>query len=350
LLTDHLGSVVAVLDATGAVVGEQRYRPFGQPRLTPGITQTDRGYAGQQSLSAAGLVDFNARWVDSSLGMFASPDSLIPNLFNPQALNRYGYVLNNPLRYTDPTGHMLSECGQFGEECGGPLPAYTSPTVVNVNLPAEAVDQTAQSQSPPAPEAASRVSRQGIEDPIWARLPLEQPLELQWYGNTTWARINGADWGYPDFSQGLHPGIDLIGEPGDPVFAGTYGVVVRPGGKYSPGRVDILYQADVTLLYGHITDIQVVPGQMVTPNTVIGYIDLEMEHVHVEILRQVGDQIIMTNPLPYFDQNSRDRLLEVAAGMYSQDTRINFWAAGFPEWRNQWSQPDIIRGGPAFVP
>ncbi len=44
LLTDHLGSVVAVLDASGAVVGEQRYRPFGQPRLTPGITQTDRDF------------------------------------------------------------------------------------------------------------------------------------------------------------------------------------------------------------------------------------------------------------------------------------------------------------------
>ena len=60
LLTDHLGSVVAVLDASGAVVGEQRYRPFGQPRLTPGITQTDRGFTEQQSLAAAGLQDFRA--------------------------------------------------------------------------------------------------------------------------------------------------------------------------------------------------------------------------------------------------------------------------------------------------
>ena len=110
-------------------VAKRRDRPFGQPRLTPGIPQTDRGFTGQQSLSAAGLVDFNARWVDSSLGMFASPDSLIPNLFNPQALNRYGYVQNNPLRYTDPTGHMLSECGQFGEECGGAL-APISPAPV----------------------------------------------------------------------------------------------------------------------------------------------------------------------------------------------------------------------------
>jgi len=114
LLTDHLGSVVAVLDSSGAMVGEQRYRPFGQPRLTPGIIQTDRGFTGQQSLSAAGLVDFNARWVDSSLGMFASPDSLVQYAYSPQALNRYSYVLNNPLTYSDPTGHRACE-GPNGE-------------------------------------------------------------------------------------------------------------------------------------------------------------------------------------------------------------------------------------------
>jgi len=114
LLTDHLGSVVAVLDATGAVVGEQRYRPFGQPRLTPGITQTDRGFTGQQDLSEVGLQDFNARWFDTSLGMFASSDSLIPDPFDPQGLNRYSYAFSNPLRYTDPTGHRACE-GPNGE-------------------------------------------------------------------------------------------------------------------------------------------------------------------------------------------------------------------------------------------
>ena len=91
------------------------FRPFGQPRLTPGITQTDRGFTGQESLAAAGLVNFNARWVDASLGTFSSPDSIIPNLFNPQALNRYGYVLNNPLRYTDPTGRLGDECASQRE-------------------------------------------------------------------------------------------------------------------------------------------------------------------------------------------------------------------------------------------
>ena len=108
-LTDHLGGVVAVLDGSGAMVGEQRYRPFGQPRLTPGIAQTDLGFTGQQSLPAAGLQDFNARWFNTSLGMFTSPDSLITDAFDPQGLSRYGYVFSNPLRYTDPSGHRPCE-------------------------------------------------------------------------------------------------------------------------------------------------------------------------------------------------------------------------------------------------
>jgi hypothetical protein len=41
---------------------------------------------------------------------FTQPDSIIPNLYTPQSLNRYAYVLNNPVRYNDPTGHE-SVCG-----------------------------------------------------------------------------------------------------------------------------------------------------------------------------------------------------------------------------------------------
>jgi hypothetical protein len=46
-----------------------------------------------------------ARWYDYETGRFTQPDSIIPNLYNPQSLNRYSYVLNNPVKYTDPTGH-----------------------------------------------------------------------------------------------------------------------------------------------------------------------------------------------------------------------------------------------------
>jgi hypothetical protein len=52
------------------------------------------------------------------INRFVSADTIVPGYTNPQSLNRYSYVLNNPLRYTDPTGHRA--CGD-GEEfdCNG---------------------------------------------------------------------------------------------------------------------------------------------------------------------------------------------------------------------------------------
>jgi len=45
------------------------------------------------------------RWYEPRLGRFVSADTVVPNPGNPQDLNRYAYTRNNPLRYTDPTGH-----------------------------------------------------------------------------------------------------------------------------------------------------------------------------------------------------------------------------------------------------
>jgi hypothetical protein len=55
-------------------------------------------------------------WVlyGSYLNHFSQPDTIIPDASNPQSFNRYSYVLNNPIRYNDPTGH---KCVGNGEEC-----------------------------------------------------------------------------------------------------------------------------------------------------------------------------------------------------------------------------------------
>jgi hypothetical protein len=48
---------------------------------------------------------YNARWYDPYITQFSQPDTIVPDLNNPQAWDRYAYTLNNPLRYVDPSGH-----------------------------------------------------------------------------------------------------------------------------------------------------------------------------------------------------------------------------------------------------
>jgi RHS repeat-associated protein len=68
---------------------------------------TDYGFTGQRNDSYIKLLDYVARRYDPQIGRFISPDSIVPNPGDPRDLNRYAYVRNNPLRYTDPSGHVL---------------------------------------------------------------------------------------------------------------------------------------------------------------------------------------------------------------------------------------------------
>jgi RHS repeat-associated protein len=55
-------------------------------------------------LDDTGLYYYGARYYDPTIGRFISADTIVPSSMNPQALNRYSYVYNNPLKYIDPTG------------------------------------------------------------------------------------------------------------------------------------------------------------------------------------------------------------------------------------------------------
>jgi RHS repeat-associated protein len=114
LLGDHLGSVSTVVDASGEIVSQSRYLPFGEVLWTKETSLDDNtstpawGYTGQRSLSDIGLMDYNARFYDPMLGRFTSPDSIIPDPGSVIGYNRYAYVHNNPLIYTDPSGHFIN--------------------------------------------------------------------------------------------------------------------------------------------------------------------------------------------------------------------------------------------------
>ena len=98
---DQLGSTV------GSSANEAtRYFPYGATRS--GSVNTAYQFTGQRREAAAGLYFFQSRWYDGAIGRFVQPDPLIPEPGDPQSLNRYAHVRNNPLRFTDPTG-MFSE-------------------------------------------------------------------------------------------------------------------------------------------------------------------------------------------------------------------------------------------------
>jgi RHS repeat-associated protein len=102
---DHLGSTSLTTDDQGSVVHEARYLPFGEERWVDGEGVTDFTFTGQRKETGFDLHDYNARFYSSRLGRFISPDSIVPDFANPQSLNRLSYVVNNPVKFIDPTGH-----------------------------------------------------------------------------------------------------------------------------------------------------------------------------------------------------------------------------------------------------
>jgi RHS repeat-associated protein len=112
---DYQGSIVAITDAAGAVVEKRLFDAWGAilkvqdgaGNTLAGLTVLDRGYTGHEHLESVGLINMNGRLYDPKLHRFLQPDNFVQQPENTQNYNRYAYVLNNPLKYTDPSGEML---------------------------------------------------------------------------------------------------------------------------------------------------------------------------------------------------------------------------------------------------
>ncbi len=100
---DHLAGTALVTSDNGTLLGTMKYYPYGYCRNSQGDLGTDKLFTGQR-LDDTGLYYYGARYYDPTIGRFISADPIVKSLTNPQSLNRYTYVLNNPLKYTDPSG------------------------------------------------------------------------------------------------------------------------------------------------------------------------------------------------------------------------------------------------------
>ncbi len=105
-LPDHLGSSNIVTDEQGLIVQRFEYQPYGGTSVQPASNARPHQFTGQRRDAETGFYFYQARYYDPGLGRFVSADPLVGAIADPQPLNRYSYALNNPLRYTDPTGHF----------------------------------------------------------------------------------------------------------------------------------------------------------------------------------------------------------------------------------------------------
>jgi RHS repeat-associated protein len=120
--SDHLGSASVITDQSGYIQEQYYYYPYGGQLVTSTGSDSNRyKFTGKERDTESNLDMFGARYYASTMGRFMTPDwsatpEAIPygELSNPQSLNRYSYVKNNPTTLTDPDGH----CDIDGEHHG----------------------------------------------------------------------------------------------------------------------------------------------------------------------------------------------------------------------------------------
>ena len=105
--TDHLGSILSVIGADGAKVFDASYDAWGRQTVALNTIGLQRGYTGHEMLPEFGIINMNGRLYDPLLGRFFSPDNYVQLPDFSQSYNRYSYCLNNPLKYTDPSGELF---------------------------------------------------------------------------------------------------------------------------------------------------------------------------------------------------------------------------------------------------
>jgi len=140
--TDHLGSLTHVMDG-GELEYEQSFDAWGRMRdpgtWTPYTNSAgimyymERGYTGHEHIIGYGIINMNGRLYDPVMGRMFSPDPYVVDVTSLQAYNRYSYALNNPLKYTDPSGEIVWAPILIGAAVGGLMNYISQDMKGNIN-------------------------------------------------------------------------------------------------------------------------------------------------------------------------------------------------------------------------
>jgi len=119
---DNLGSVSLITNQSGAIIEQTFFEPFGL--VEEGGTAEDKLYTGQFSDDATGQYYYGSRYYLHIRGQFGQPDPIIKSVYDPQTLNRYSYVRNNPYINIDPTGNIFLSINPFSLVLGQNTATY----------------------------------------------------------------------------------------------------------------------------------------------------------------------------------------------------------------------------------
>ncbi len=138
VITDSLGHVIQSLsfDAWGARRNATRWQSMDEALTRAGFSTfaaplnttvlshiTTCGFTGHEMLDDVGIIHMNGRIYDPKLGRFLQADPFIQAPTKSQSFNRYSYVINNPLSYTDPSGFLFGKFGKFIKKYWKPIAA-----------------------------------------------------------------------------------------------------------------------------------------------------------------------------------------------------------------------------------
>ena len=115
---DGRGSVANILDNNGTSMVEYSYNAFGETTITgTQAKKTENRYQfnSENTDSVTGLQYLRARYYDSTIGRFITKDTYEGNIYDPLTRNQYLYTNNDPVNYTDPTGHFWKELWEYGK-------------------------------------------------------------------------------------------------------------------------------------------------------------------------------------------------------------------------------------------
>jgi RHS repeat-associated protein len=262
LLQDHLGSTASILDSSGALIVNESFDAFGKRRDAndwdggcdcPSLAQiasiTRHGYTGHEMIGGAsmGLIHMNGRVQDSITGRFLSPDPIVQFPLFSQSLNRYSYVLNNPLTFTDPSGFEL-----IFPNWPGPPRTEWPPCATSIGPPCEPYDMPEYDgigYGTPFPGPQLK----GTPDPSVAPpVTTEKKEEKGWWG---WVKagVDVATDFIPVVSQvkGAYEVYKVFSDPNSTTLDKAVAVAgVLPGGKAAK------YGAKVVKAVDHAMDVE----------------------------------------------------------------------------------------------